>query len=187
MRRAKLMWAAICMAAVLGTLISQNTLAYYTAIGRVTNVITSGDVQLKLHETTENGDAFPTDGVFVMPGDVIGKRVTVENACAHPFWLRVKLVYGIEGSRLPCEDVLQVALNTDSWTLRPDGYIYYNTVVEPGKYTEPVITQVQVVGEKLDLNYAGSVLTLTVDAYAVQSENNPADAPWDAVGWPSEK
>jgi hypothetical protein len=30
------------------------------------------------------------------------------------------------------------------------------------------------------------MLSLTVNAYAVQSENNPAEHPWDAAGWPAE-
>lgn len=186
MRRPKLLLAAICIAAVLATLISQNTLAFYTVIGRATNVVTSGNIQLKIHETTENGDPFPTDGVFIMPGQVVGKRVTVENQCQHPFWLRVKIIYGIEGEQLPYEDLLQVDINTAHWTVMPDGYIYYNQILEPGLHSEPVFTEVTVAGEKLDLSYIHSTLTLTVDAYAVQSENNPAAAPWEAAGWPAD-
>ena len=41
-------------------------------------------------------------------------------------------------------------------------------------------------GSKVDQNDIGSTLSLTVKAYAVQSENNPADSPWDASGWPAE-
>lgn len=186
MRRPKLLLAAICLAAVLATLMSQSTLAFYTIIGRATNVVTSGSIQMKIHETNENGDPFPETGVFIMPGQIVGKRVTVENQCAHPFWLRVKLVYGIEGSELPYEDLLNVDVNTAHWTVQPDGYIYYNSALEPGLFSEPVFTQVQVAGEKYDLSYIHSTLTLTVEAFAVQSENNPADAPWDAAGWPAD-
>lgn len=185
MRKTRLLLAAICLAAVLATLVSQNTLAFYTVIGRATNTVTTGNIKLNIHETTENGDPFPETGVYILPGQVVGKRVTVENACQHPFWLRVRLVYGIEGSSLSYEDLLQVDLNREAWTVREDGFIYYNKVLGPGKFTEPVFTQVQVAGEKLDLSYVGSTLTLTVDAYAVQSENNPADAPWNAAGWPA--
>lgn len=185
MRKTRLLLVVICLAAILTTLISQNTLAFYTVVGRATNVVTTGELKLAIHETNENGDPFPETGVYILPGQVVGKRVTVENVCDHPFWLRVRLVYGIEGSALPYEDILQVDLNTEKWTLRPDGYIYYNSILEPGQFTEPVFTQVQVAGEKLDLSYAGSTLTLTVDAYGVQSQNNPADAPWEAAGWPA--
>lgn len=185
MKKPKLLLAALCLAAVLATLVSQNTLAFYTVIGRATNTVTTGNITLNIHETTENGDPFPETGVYILPGQVVGKRVTVENACQHPFWLRVRLVYGIQGSELPYEDVLRVELNTEDWTVREDGYIYYNQVLQPGQFTEPVFTQVLAAGEKLDLSYLGSTLTLTVDAYAVQSENNPADAPWNAAGWPA--
>ena len=44
----------------------------------------------------------------------------------------------------------------------------------------------EIVGEKVDRTHGGSVLSLTVNAYAVQSANNPADHPWDAAGWPAD-
>lgn len=185
MRRPKILLAAICLAAVLITLISQNTLAFYTVIGRATNVITSGGIHLQINETTDSGAPFPTEGVFIKPGDVVGKRVTVENPGSHPFWLRVRLVYGIEGEQLPYADMLKVLdMNDTDWTVRDDGFIYYNKVLEPGAETEPVFSKVEVVGEKLDLSYIHSALTLTVEAFAVQSEHNPADFPWEAAGWP---
>ena len=56
MRRPKMLLAAICLAAVLITLISQNTLAFYTVIGRATNVITSGGIHLQINETTYIAD-----------------------------------------------------------------------------------------------------------------------------------
>jgi len=43
---------------------------------------------------------------------------------------------------------------------------------------------VEIVGSKVDQHYIGKTLSLTVNAYAVQSENNPAEHPWDASGWP---
>lgn len=187
MGKIKLRFLTIAFIALLVTFFSQETLAYYTTVGKATNVVTSGDIQLIIHETTDQGTEFPAEGVYIMPGDVVSKEVTVENDCTHPFYLRVKLVYGIEGEQLPYEDLLQVDLNTAHWTVRDDGYIYYNKVLEPGLYTEPVFTEVTVAGQQYDLSYIHSTLTLTVEAYAVQSENNPAEAPWDAAGWPADE
>ena len=67
-----------------------------------------------------------------------------------------------------------------------DGYYYYNEILQPGKTTPTLFTQVEIVGSKVDLSHVGSTLSLTVNAYAVQSENNPADYPWEASGWPAE-
>lgn len=187
MKRMKGRLLLIAIAAILATLFSQQTLAYYSAVGRVTNVVTSGDIQLVIHEKTADGSDFPEEGVYVIPGDIVSKRVTIENDCTHPFYLRVKLVKGIDNAELSIEDVFRVDINTDSWTVRNDGYIYYNEIVHPGQMTEPVFTQVEIVGDKVDTSYIGQTLTLTVSAFAVQSENNPAQYPWDAAGWPADE
>lgn len=187
MRKARLRLLLIALAAILVTVLSRGTLAYYTTVGKATNVVTSGDIQLMIHEQTADGSDFPVEGVYVIPGDVVGKRVTVENICGHPFYLRVKLVSGTDNTQLSSKDCLKVDLNQTDWTLREDGYIYYNAVLEPGQTTEAVFTQVEIVGSQVDNSYIGTALTLTVDAYAVQSENNPADYPWEASGWPAER
>ena len=77
-------------------------------------------------------------------------------------------------------------LNTAYWTLREDGYLYYTEILEPGEMSQPVFTQVEIVGDYVDQNYLGKTLMLTVTAHAVQSENNPADNPWEASGWPAD-
>lgn len=182
--RITLMLAAV--AAIVITLFSQGTLAYYTTTGIATNVVTTGGVRLVIHETTTGGAPYPSGGVYVIPGQVITKRVTVENDCAHPFYLRVKLVNGINDAELSADDCLEVNLNTTDWTLRDDGYIYFNRALQPGEYTNPVFTEVKIVGERVDNSYIGKMLSLTVNAYAVQEEHNPAEHPWDAVGWPAD-
>ena len=67
-----------------------------------------------------------------------------------------------------------------------DGWIYYTEVLQPGEFSAPVFTEVEIVGAAVDKSYIGKTLTLTVSAQAVQSENNPADFPWEATGWPAE-
>ena len=184
MRSAKLRLLLIAVAAILVSLMSNQTLAYYTVVGTATNVVTSGSVHLQINERTADGTPFPREGVFVIPGMRVGKRVTVENVCEHPFYLRVQLVSSVNNTQLSAEDCLEMDLNLTDWTLRDDGYLYYNTAVQPGEETKPVFTWVEIVGAHVDNSYIGSALTLTVDAYAVQSENNPANTPWEAQGWP---
>ena len=41
--------ALIAVIAVMLTLLTQPTLAYYTVIGKATNVVTSGDIALTIH------------------------------------------------------------------------------------------------------------------------------------------
>lgn len=186
MKKQKLTLLLIAVVAIMVTLVIQPTLAYYTVIGKATNVVTSGDIALTIYEKTDSGEDFPSDGVQVIPGDIVSKIVTVENSCTHPFYLRVKLVNSATDPNLVAEDCLKVDLNTANWTLKEDGFIYYNSILQPGQTTEPVFTQVEVVGDALGREGAGTTLDLTVKAYAVQSEHNSAVNPWDAAGWPAE-
>lgn len=187
MKKIKLQLAAISVAAIIVTFFSQETLAYYSTVGTATNVVTSGKIQLIIHETTGDGEPFPKDGIYVLPGQLISKRVTVENDCNHPFYLRVKLINSVDSKELSAEECFDIKLNDSAWTRRDDGYIYYNSVLNPNEISKPVFTEVRIVGDKVDNDYLGKTLSLTVNAYAVQEKNNPAHNPWDAVGWPSEE
>lgn len=175
----------IAFAAILITVLTQPTLAYYTTVGLATNVVTSGEIKLKIHEKTADGSDFPTEGVYIVPGDIVSKQVSVENICAHPFYLRVNLVSDSNNQGLTAEDCLEINIDTEHWTY-VDGYYYYNDVLQSGETTTALFTEVEVVGSKVDRSHIGSTLSLTVNAYAVQSENNPAAQPWEASGWPAE-
>jgi len=183
--KAKSRLLLIALAAILVTVLIQPTLAYYTTVGKATNVVTSGDIQLMIHEKTADGSDFPTDGVYVIPGDIVSKQVTVENVCTHPFYLRVNLVSGATDESLSPEDCLKMDIDTANWT-QADGYYYYNRILEPGETTTALFNQVEIVGSRVDRDHIGSTLSLTVQAQAVQSENNPAEHPMNASGWPAE-
>ena len=183
--KAKSRLLIIALAAILATVLTQPTLAYYTTIGKATNVVTSGDVQLKIIEKTADGSDFPVEGVYIIPGDIVSKQVSVENVCDHPFYLRVKLVSASTNEDLTAEDCLKLDIDTANWTM-VDGFYYFNRILQPGEITTALFTEVEIVGSKVDQSHIGSTLSLTVNAYAVQSENNPAEYPWDASGWPAE-
>lgn len=188
LRKIKSRLAVISLAAIVLTLLTQGTLAYYTTIGKATNVVTSGNLQLTIHEMTDQGTEFPDEGVYVIPGDVVSKVVTVENSCDHPFYLRVKLVYGINSADLPYEDCFKLDINSEYWTYK-DGWYYYNDILQPAEESEQVFSHVEIVGSKVDTSYIGKTLSITVKAQAVQSENNPPaqDGDFTTVsGWPAE-
>ena len=114
--RAKGRLLLIALAAIFLTVLTQPSLAYYTTVGKATNVVTSGDIQLKIHEKTADGSDFPAEGVYVIPGDIVSKQVSVENVCSHPFYLRVKLVRGSTNEALSADDCLKLDLDTRNWT-----------------------------------------------------------------------
>lgn len=183
MAKVKLCFIAFLM--LIMSLISFDTLAYYTVTGTARNVITFGDLPSEVIETTATGDEFPADGVYVMPGDLVSKIVKVANKSAHPFYVRVKLVKGSNNTELTPEECLAIQTDTVNWTLAEDGYYYYNKAVSAYGETEPLFREVEVVGDKVTKEQIGSILTVTVKVFVVQSENN-ADTPFEAVGWPTE-
>ena len=184
LRQKKILISLIALAAAVVTLLTQPSLAYYSVLGEATNVITSGEITCKIIEKMGEGD-FPEGGVYVEPGSIISKKVSVKNTGGNPFWLRVKLKNAIDGSTLSA-DILELDINHTDWTDGKDGYYYYNKIVEPGVETEKLFTQVKIVGSA-DSGYLGKTLKLTVCAYAVQSQNNNASSPLEVAGWPAEK
>lgn len=187
MGRNKLKFIAIAFIAIVLTFQTQGTLAYYSTVGKATNVVTSGNIQFIIHETTDQGTAFPEEGVYIVPGDVVSKEVSVENICEHPFYLRVKLVYGVDSQELSAEDCFKLNINEENWEY-VDGWYYYKGVLEPGETTPELFSHVEIVGSKVDNNYIGKTLSISVIAHAVQSENNPVNgtATYEASGWPQE-
>ena len=186
LRKIKSRLAVISLAAIVLTLLTQGTLAYYTTIGKATNVVTSGSIQLLIHETTADGSPFPEQGVYIIPGDIVSKVVAIENDCGHPFYLRVKLIDSINSTELSSDECFGININTEKWEMTEDGWIYYKEILQPGEFSAPVFTEVEIVGAEVNNAYIGKTLSLTVSAQAVQSENNPADFPWEASGWPAE-
>lgn len=186
-RKIKIKFAVVALVAIAITFLSQGTLAYYSTVGKATNVVTSGNIQLIIHEKTDAGTEFPKEGVYIVPGDIVSKKVSIENDCEHPFYLRVKMVYGVNSEELTAEDCFKLNINEEYWELH-DGWYYYKAIVEPGETTPDVFSHVEMVGAKIDNSYIGKTLTLTVDAQAVQSENNPITdgKVYTASGWPAE-
>ncbi|MBQ8549765.1 MAG: hypothetical protein IJ426_00300 [Clostridia bacterium] len=177
----------VALVAVLITLMSQATLAYYQTVGKATNVVTSGNIQFIIHEMTDQGTEFPSEGVYIVPGDIVSKKVSIESDCDHSFYLRVKMVYGIDSQELSSEDCFKLNIDEEHWVLR-DGWYYYTDVVKPRETTPDVFSHVEIIGDTVDNSYLGKTLTLTVKAQAVQSENNPITDgnTYTASGWPKE-
>ncbi len=187
MSRIKLRLLTISLVAMLLTFITQGTLAFYTTFGKAVNVVTSGDIELTIHETTDGGTEFPKEGVYIIPGDVVSKEVSIENVGTNPFYLRVKVVYGIDSATLSAEDAFKLNIDENNWELH-DGWYYYKGVVEAGETTPNVFSHVEIVGSKVDNSYIGKTLTLTVKANAVQAKNNEVVGTdtYTALGWPEE-
>lgn len=186
----KIKWkiSVVALLAVLVTLMSQPALAYFTTVGQATSVITAGNLRFLVRMTTDAGTDIPDEGVYILPGDVVSKRVSIQSDCSNPFYLRVKIVCGVDAQELSAEDCLKLNIDENVWRYA-DGWYYYQGIVAPGEMTVPVFSHVEVVGSKVDNRYIGKTLTLNVLAQAVQSDNNPIidGDPATAHGWPAEQ
>lgn len=181
-RRLVLLALVLCIAAVTVS----GTLAYFTAEETAYNVITTGVLDMVLHETTTGGKPFPEEGLDnLMPGMVVDKVVTVENAGSVDFFLRIALEKDIQPAQgVQAElnfDHITLDINEDDWTLEDDGYYYYKRALKAGETTEPLFTTVTFEPE-MGNEYMNAHVEITVRAQAVQSRNN-GDSPMTAVGW----
>lgn len=170
------------------SLIGFGTAAYFTHEDTATNVITSGNIQIKLNEWADKENETPFEAVTgVMPGAKVTKIVEVTNTGGKPAWVRVKadktiqLAQGVEGT--PDTSLVELNINTENWTRGTDGFYYYNEALQPGATTAPLFTTVTF-DTAMGNMYQNSTATVAVTAQAVQTANN-GDAVMDAKGWPN--
>lgn len=176
---------------VAGALAVGSTLAYFTDKGTATNIVTMGDVRIKLTET-KNGDPVESGLTFnnVMPKDVIAKDPTVTNVGNHDAYIRCKINIGQSESSITLSDEqkqqLLSGLNIDkqfldsdsakpAWVLNPaDGYYYYQKLLpkktEQGSSSVNFFTQFTV-PERWGNEMAGKTFTIGITAEAIQADN----------------
>ena len=167
------------------------TLAYFTQSETAHNVITTGNVDIKLEEFSENekGELVPFEDVScMMPGQSASKIVQVKNTGSGDAWVRIKLDprftldrdYAEPGFEPDADDVIP-EINEKDWQFK-EGCWYYKKMLKPGDTTEPLLKSIKF-AEKMGNNYQGSEFALEVVAEAVQAKNN-GESVLEAVGWP---
>ena len=167
------------------------TLAFFNSDAVAHNVITTGGVDIELHEYADAEKNPFTDKTGVMPGMTVTKIAEVENTGASAAWVRVKLKPAIEladDAVLPDGFTVNTGLvkpdvNTDDWTEGEDGYFYYKEALKPGETTAPVLNSVTF-DVAMGNEYQGATATVDIVAQAVQVANNGKTV-MDAQGWPA--
>lgn len=180
--------AAVSLAVILLALLAGTTRAYFTDTGEAVNVITSGKIDIVLHETRiQDGEEKPYEGaVEVVPGKSVSKIVRVQNTGNSPAYVRVsvdrelRLAEGVEGTA--DDSLISIDFDTVNW-IYSDGYYYYKAPLEPGKYTEALFESVDFAAEMPNL-YKRGTASVTVRAFATQVRNNDTGGPLGAEGWP---
>ena len=165
--------------------LAAGTLAYFTAEGEAHNVITTGGVKIALQEWADAEKTQPFEDMEgVMPNTTVTKIAEIKNTGMAPAYVRVMVTKSIALAEQGEVDPALIALdlNETDWTLGADGYLYYNSVLQPGEVTAPIFTSVMF-SKAMGNEYQSATVHVDVAAEAVQSANNGADV-FEAQGWP---
>lgn len=164
--------------------------ANWSATGRETNVLTLGNINIKLIDIyTENDN--------VEPGVDVPKTVEVENIGSAPCYVRVwvKKTWSSGSGASPSTDLILPNYDLVHWVKGSedpsanDGYecYYYkgtgNGVLSKGKKTEPLFTSFKL-DEKDKDSYKGLKGQITVKSEAVQTDH--IDLGGDVTKWPAD-
>lgn len=162
------------------------------------NVLTFGSVKMQVVQTETVGgqeSPVPTKGYDVKASSGVASRnVTFENVGSNPLYVRAKPVMtGLDAQDqvVPAEDVAEVTAfqmdDSSKWTQKDpdDGWWYYTDVVQPGDSTSPLMTGIEFSGDYVGVVGQYGRYEFTVEAQAVQSENQAESATaLTAEGWP---
>ena len=174
----KIFIMAVIVIALFGT--AYGTYAYYTALGVASNVITTGNVVMTLHDETENITN------IMVPGDSADRIVYVENTGDNAFYTRVKLkitVLSSQEAKLSSEKI-QLNIDEENWRQGIDGWYYYNGAVGKSENTKPLIANIIFLPDTGN-DYMGADIRIQTIAHAVQCANNGVTA-LKSTGWPAE-
>ncbi len=133
-------------------------------------VITLGNVHIEVAQAGDVGAAQSEAELSIVAGKTLTAATTIQSTGDNPVWVRVAI---------SCPEQLQLSLNTSAWTYS-DGYYYCLSALDSGQESEPLFDAVTLASDA----QADQTLQLTLNAYAVQSQNNGASV-WEAQGWPS--
>ena len=188
----------LALAAVFVSLLALGSAAYFTVEGRATNIITTGKVDMALHEMQlvpgADGqlveDEYPDQPITgVMPGRTVSKiPYVVGQEGTQPFYTRVKVSVNVTSAEKEPLDARYITLNYDEthWEQGDDDWWYYKGEIGPG-HRAALFTQVAF-DPAMDNTYQNCSVQIDVSAQAVQVKNNPvpADGYTAITGWPQE-
>ena len=186
----------LALAAVFVSLLALGSAAYFTVEGRASNIITTGKVDMALHEMQlvpgADGqlveDEYPDQPITgVMPGRTVSKiPYVVGQEGTQPFYTRVKVSVNVTSAEKEPLDARYITLNYDetNWEQGADGWWYYRGEIGPGNRAA-LFTQVTF-DPAMDNTYQNCSVQIDVSAQAVQAKNNPvpADGYTAITGWP---
>lgn len=167
------------------------TLAFFNTDAVAHNVITTGGVNIELHEYADKACTtdYDTNKTGIMPGMTVDKyaRIALAEGSADA-WVRVRFEKKItfaagnehaEG-KTPNLDLVELTI-PEGWSDGRDGWYYLEA---PLTSNTPVFALTSVTFNKdMGNEYQGATATVDIVAQAVQKANN-GDSALTAQGWP---
>lgn len=175
----------LLIAVIAVSLIGGGTLAYITREARTENVITAGDIKVKLYNMLDDDTTMPEEGIYGVLANISYPNIVyAHNECDYPEYIRMKVskeVTDIDGTQLDASKMTP-NYNTYDWTYsEEDGYWYYNEILEPHTSTEPLYESIYF-DKTINNTYKTSTLDMHIVVEAVQSDNNGNNI-FEAEGW----
>lgn len=166
-------------------IIGGSSMAQVTRKAETENIISSGEISVKLLNKTKNGDDMPELITHIVPGDTLDNVVSVKNTCQYDEYIRVsldKVIYETaEENSILDDSKATFLLNEEDWTYNErDGYYYYNDVLKAGETSEVLYDGI-FLSYSMGNEYKLAVMDVEITVEAVQSVNN-GDV-FTAEGW----
>lgn len=190
------------------SLIATGTAAYFSANITTHNIITSGNVDIRLLEwaDADKTQPFPKEGISeVMPDTTVTKIAEVQNTGEAEAWVRVRaekiitLAGGIHAEIDP--DLMTVHFDETTWAdaqgnehpywQQRGDYYYYTKPLAPDETTAVPLFNSVSFDKTMGNDYQNARAQVTVTVHAVQTANNPRTAApgtlavFEALGWPA--
>lgn len=166
-------------------IIGGSSMAQVTRKAETENIISSGEISVKLLNKTKNGDDMPELITHIVSGDTLDNVVSVKNTCQYDEYIRVsldKVIYETaEENAILDDSKATFLLNEEDWTYNErDGYYYYNDVLKAGETSEVLYDGI-FLSYSMGNEYKLAVMDVEITVEAVQSVNN-GDV-FTAEGW----
>ena len=189
-RKLTLIAATVALGALL---VTGATLAWFTSTDTATNVVTVGNVDIDIVETTKDEDATVTknEGIVwkgvMTPGQELSKEPVIVNTGKNTAWVRATVAvkyYNSKGTEISLPSGVEapeinynIGNDVNQWTAE-NGYYYYNsalTTAAPSDKTSTLFTTVTIPNtwtNQGDASMADVTVKVVVNAEAVQYDNN---------------
>ena len=188
---------ALAVVALVG---AASTYAFTTRSETADNVITFGSVKMEVIEQEEQADGslkdVPANYEVKATSGLASRIVSFQNVGSTDLYVRARPVMrAVSGTGEDCGNAASVTDfkmdATGSWEQGEDGWWYYDEPVEAaangsgeGETTDALMTGIEFIGDFYDVVGPAGKFEFTVEAQAVQVDNNGASA-LEAQGWPT--